>query len=420
MGFKHDLSVLADQVHAEIASQAGYFARVAQANTRRVLEAFSCRRVSEAHFAGTTGYGYDDTGRDALDAVYADVMGCEDALVRIQIVGGSHAIACALFGALSPGDTLLSVTGAPYDTLRGIIGLGDAPAPFGSLAHYGVHYRQVDMAPDGGPDWQGIRVALRACKPSAVFVQRSRGYSPRRALRIADIGQIASLAKGECPGAAVVVDNCYGEFVEEREPGHAGADLIAGSLTKNPGGGLALTGGYIAGRRDLVENAARRLTAPGIGRHCGATLGQNRSLFQGLFLAPHTVSQALTTAAFCAGLMEKLGYPVDPGPLDFRGDIVQRIRFGAPEPLLRFCRGLQAGSPVDSFAAPEPWDMPGYNCPVVMAAGAFVQGASIELTCDAPMRPPYDVFLQGGLTYEAGQAGVIAAARGVVDENFGR
>jgi cystathionine beta-lyase family protein involved in aluminum resistance len=409
----HNLSALANLVRAEIAPKTERFAAVARANTRRVLDAFASRRVSDSHFAGTTGYGYDDAGRDALDAVYADLMGCEDALARIQFVSGTHAIACALFAALSPGEVLLSAMGAPYDTLRGVIGLSDEPA-FGSLAHYGVTHRQVEVAGDGGPDWEGLRLALRAHQPGAVFLQRSRGYAARRALSIEEIERLTALVRQECPRANLVVDNCYGEFVEEREPGHAGADLVAGSLIKNPGGGLALTGGYVAGRRDLVDRAAARLTAPGLGRHCGATLGQNRALFQGLFLAPHTVSQALMTAAFCAGLMEKLGYTADPGPLEERGDIIQRIRFGAPEPLLRFCRGLQAASPVDSFAAPEPWDMPGYGCPVVMAAGAFVQGASIELSCDAPMREPYDAFLQGGLTYEAGQAGVLSAAEALL------
>ena len=409
------LSALAEQVRAEITPQTEVFAAVARENTRRVLDAFARHRVSDTHFAGTTGYGYDDTGRETLDAVFADLMGTEDALVRIQFVNGTHAIACALFGALSPGDVLLSAMGTPYDTLRGVIGLSDAPL-FGSLAHYGVGFAQVDTAADGGPDWDGLRMALRAHNPAAVFVQRSRGYAARRALSVDDIAQITALTKQECTRAVVVVDNCYGEFVEAREPGHAGADLVAGSLIKNPGGGLALTGGYVAGRRDLVERAAARLTAPGIGRHCGATLGQNRVLFQGLYLAPHTVSQALMTAAFCAGLMEKLGYIADPGPLEERRDIIQRIRFGAPEPLLRFCQGLQAVSPVDSFAAPEPWDMPGYDCPVVMAAGAFIQGASIELSCDAPMREPFDAFLQGGLTYEAGQAGVLSAAQALMKD----
>ncbi len=411
----HDsLEALAERAQARIAPRWEAFSRISHVNTRRVLEAFAHHRVSDGHFAGTTGYGYDDTGRDTLDAVYAEVMGAEDALVRIQFVNGTHAIACALFGALAPGGTLLSATGEPYDTLRGVIGLGDAPK-FGSLRHYGVHYREVGLTPDGLPDGDGLRTALRQGHVQAVFVQRSRGYNARKSLAVDDIGRLVALVKSEQPQTVVIVDNCYGEFVEDREPCHAGADLVAGSLIKNPGGGLALTGGYIAGRRALVDRAAARLTAPGIGRACGATLGQNRALYQGLFQAPHTVAQALMTAAFCAALMEDMGYRADPGPLEARHDIIQMIRFGAPEPLLRFCRGIQSGAPVDSFAAPEPWAMPGYDCPVVMAAGAFVQGASIELSCDAPMRPPYDAFLQGGLTYEAGKAGILAAARALME-----
>ncbi|MDR3207986.1 MAG: methionine gamma-lyase family protein [Oscillospiraceae bacterium] len=400
---------MAADTEAALAGRFADFSRVARGNTERVLGAFKRHRVSDAHFAGTTGYGYNDAGRETLDAVYAEVMGTEDALVRLQFVNGTHAIACALFGALSPGETLLSAVGAPYDTLGGVIGLSETP-PFGSLAHYGVGYVQADPAPDGGPDWAALTRLLRARPIRAALIQRSRGYGDRRALSMDEVERLTALVHGESPGTVVVVDNCYGEFVEEREPGHAGADLVAGSLIKNPGGGLALTGGYVAGRQALVERAAARLTAPGIGRACGATLGQNRALFQGLFLAPHTVSQALMTAAFCAGLMERLGFAADPGPLDARRDIIQRVRFGAPEPLLRFCQGLQAGSPVDAFAVPEPWAMPGYDHPVVMAAGTFVQGASIELSCDAPMRPPYDAFLQGGLTYEAGRMGVMRGA----------
>ncbi len=414
--FQLPLNMLADKAQALVADHFEAFSQVAHSNTRRVLDAFARHRVSDGHFAGTTGYGYDDAGRDVLEAIYADVMGAEDALVRIQFVNGTHAIACALFGALPPGGTLLSVTGEPYDTLRGVIGLGDTPK-FGSLRHFGAHFRQVEMTEDGLPDFPVVREALRTGEVDAVFIQRSRGYSNRQALSVAHIEALVGIIRQERPGAAVVVDNCYGEFVEEREPCHVGADLMAGSLIKNPGGGLAATGGYVAGRKDLVERAATRLTAPGIGRACGATLGQNRLLYQGLFQAPHTVSQALMTAAFCAALLQEMGYEASPGPLDERCDIIQMIRFGAPEPLLRFCSGLQSGSPVDSFVTPEPWAMPGYDCQVVMAAGAFVQGASIELSCDAPIRPPFDAFLQGGLTYESGKAGILSAARRISGQN---
>lgn len=410
------LSALAHEAQTEVTPCFEAFARAARENTRRVLKAFAAHRVSEAHFAGTTGYGYDDAGRAALDRIYAELMGAEDALVRIQFVSGTHAIACALFAALRPGDTLVSSVGSPYDTLRGVIGLTENSG-LGSLRDYGIAYREVPLTPDGAPDVNGLRAAMGDPSVKAVLVQRSRGYSARRALSVDDIEELIQVVKQANPAAAVIVDNCYGEFVETREPGHVGADLVAGSLIKNPGGGLALTGGYVAGRRGLVERAAARLTAPGIGGHCGATLGQNRALFQGLFQAPHVVSQALMTAAFCAALMEKLGYETDPKPLERRRDIIQMIRFGAPGPLLRFCRGIQKAAPVDGFATPEPWDMPGYDCPVVMAAGAFVQGASIELSCDAPMRAPFDAYLQGGLTYEAGYAGILSAAEALLEDD---
>ncbi|MDR0671923.1 MAG: methionine gamma-lyase family protein, partial [Oscillospiraceae bacterium] len=408
------LPALAAQAEAEVSACFAAFARTAHENTRRVLAALAAQRVSDGHFGGTTGYGYDDAGRAALDAVYANLMGAEDALVRVQFVSGTHAMACALFAALRPGDTLVSATGLPYDTLHGVIGLRGTD--MGSLRDYGVGFRSVALTPEGTPDWDALRQAVRNPAARAVLVQRSRGYEARRALSVEDIEALVRLVKAENPSSSVVVDNCYGEFTETREPCAVGADLVAGSLIKNPGGGLALTGGYVAGRHELVERAAARLTAPGIGRACGATLGQNRALFQGLFQAPHAVSQALMTAAFCAALMEKLGYETDPKPCAPRGDIIQMVRFGAPEPLLRFCRGVQAGAPVDSFAVPEPWAMPGYDCPVVMAAGTFVQGASLELSCDAPMRPPFDAYLQGGLTYEAGRAGVLTAAAALLEE----
>ena len=379
---------------------------VARENTRRVLEAFQEQRVSEPCFAGTTGYGYDDLGRETLDKVWARVFGAESALVRVNFVNGTHAIASALFAAVRPGDTLLSVMGAPYDTLRTAIGISGSA--HGSLRDYGVAYAQVDTL-DGGPDLDAIARAAREIRPAAALVQRSRGYDSRRALTVGEIGEIIRVIKSASPETSVVVDNCYGEFTDTVEPTMVGADLIAGSLIKNPGGGLAPSGGYIAGRADLVENAACRLTVPGIGGECGATFGLNRQLYQGLFLAPHTTAQALKTAALCAAMLEALGYETFPASGEFRSDIIQTVVLRSGENLLKFCRGIQSGSPVDSFVTPEAWQMPGYEDEVVMAAGAFIQGSSIELSCDGPMREPYMAFLQGGLTYEAGRLGVMAA-----------
>ena len=395
----------------------GQFARidaVASEKTERVLAAFQKHRVAESYFAGTTGYGYDDLGRDQLDAIYADLFGAEDALVRIGFVNGTHAISCALFGALKPGDTLVSAIGAPYDTLLGVIGVSDKGP--GSLKDYGIHYRQVDVTADDRPDVEGILKAAAEPGVKAVLIQRSRGYATRASLSVEEIGALCAAIRSVRQDVNILVDNCYGEFVETQEPTHVGADLVVGSLIKNPGGGLAPTGGYIAGRRDLVEAASMRLTTPGIGRECGSTLGNNRLLYQGLFLAPHTVAQAVKTAVFGAKVMELLGYRAEPASDDIRHDIIQMIHFGEPEKLKRFCRGIQKGAPVDSYVTPEPWDMPGYDCQVIMAAGAFIQGASIELSADAPMREPYTVYLQGGLTYESGKAGVLLAVEELLKE----
>lgn len=384
---------------------------VAEENTQRVLAAFQEHRVAEGYFAGTTGYGYDDLGRDKLDEIYAHLFGTEAALVRIQFVNGTHAITAALFGALKAGDVLLSAVGAPYDTLLGAIGVVDKGP--GSLKDYGVEHRQVDLL-DNQPDLEGMARAAADPRVKVVLIQRSKGYSTRASLSVAEIGEMCRVIKAANPGAAVIVDNCYGEFVETLEPTHVGADLCVGSLIKNPGGGLAPTGGYIAGRRDLVEGAAMRLTAPGIGGECGCTLGQNRLLYQGLFLAPHTVAQALKTAVFAAKVMELLGYETEPASSAVRHDIIQMIHMKEPEALKKFCRGIQMGAPVDSYVTPEPWDMPGYDCQVIMAAGAFIQGASIELSADAPMRPPYTVYLQGGLTFESGKLGVLLAVQALL------
>lgn len=394
----------------------GQFARIdaiAQINSQRVLAAFQKHRVAEGYFAGTTGYGYDDLGRDKLDEIYAELFGTQDALVRIQFVNGTHAIACALFGALKAGDVLVSAVGAPYDTLLGVVGTVDKGR--GSLKDYGVGYRQVELK-DDAPDRKGLAETVRDPKVKAVLIQRSKGYATRASLSVGEIGELCSIVRANNPEAVILVDNCYGEFVEEQEPTHVGADLVVGSLIKNPGGGLAPTGAYIAGRRDLVEGAAMRLTCPGIGRECGSTLGNNRLLYQGLFLAPHTVAQAVKTAVFAARLMENLGYGTQPRSDEVRHDIIQMIHLGGPEAVKRFCRGIQSGAPVDSYVTPEPWDMPGYDCPVIMAAGAFIQGASIELSADAPMREPYTVYLQGGLTYESGRIGVMLAVEELLRE----
>jgi cystathionine beta-lyase family protein involved in aluminum resistance len=403
-----ELMSLSEQAMKDIAPRFREIDMISQTNTEKVLSAFRQHRVSDGCFAGTTGYGYDDKGRDILDNIYADVFGAEAALVRIGFVNGTHAITAALFSAVKAGDTLLSATGLLYDTLQGAIGLTGGYR--GSLKDYGVGYAQVDLTAAGKPDIESIAKAAAGKNVSAVFVQRSRGYSTRAALTVAEIGEICGAVHRVNPRAAVIVDNCYGEFTESIEPTEAGADLIAGSLIKNPGGGLAPTGGYVAGRRELVEAAAYRLTSPGIGGECGSTLGNNRLLYQGFFMAPHTVAQALKTAVFCARLMELMGYKTSPAWDAPRSDLIQMVELGSPGLLTRFCKGIQSGAPVDSYVTPEPWDMPGYDCPVIMAAGAFIQGASIELSADGPMREPYCVYLQGGLTFESGKLGIMLAA----------
>ena len=402
-----ELFILADEVEETLRTAFNEIDRVAALNTCKVMEAFQDNRVSDACFAGTTGYGYDDLGRETLDKIYAQVFRTEAALVRTGFVNGTHALTAAMFSLLGPGDTLLSVTGAPYDTLRSAIGISGGY--HGSLKFYGVNYAQVELTSDGSPDYDAIKKRAIDTKVKAVMIQRSRGYEDRRALTVEEIGRICSAIKVANPSACILVDNCYGEFTDTIEPTELGADIIAGSLIKNPGGGIAPTGGYIAGKKELVERAAMRLTTPGIGGECGSTLGVNRLLFQGLFLAPHTVAQALKTAVFCAGMLERLGYETSPKSTEKRSDIIQMIRLGSAENMKRFCAGIQAGAPVDSYVTPEPWQMPGYDCPVIMAAGSFIQGSSIELSADGPFRPPYTVYLQGGLTYESGRLGIMMA-----------
>lgn len=403
---KPEVYELARQAEEEIRPQFERVDRIAMLNTRKVMTAFQDNKVSDSCFAGTTGYGYDDLGREVLDKVYAQVFCTEAALVRIGFVNGTHALSAALFGILKPGDTLLSVTGLPYDTLRNAIGIeGDC---HGSLKFYGINYKQVDLK-DGEADLEAIKAALADRSISAVLIQRSRGYENRKALSAEEIGEICSAVKSVAPNVTVMVDNCYGEFTGEHEPTEYGVDIMAGSLIKNPGGGLAPTGGYIVGRKDLVENAAMRLTTPGIGGECGASLGNNRLLFQGFFMAPHIVAQAIKTVTFCSAMMKKIGFESSPAPDKARNDIIQMVTLKNGENMKKFCRGVQAGAPVDSYVTPEPWQMPGYNVPVIMAAGAFVQGSSIELSADGPMREPYTLYVQGGITYESGKLGIMMA-----------
>lgn len=397
---------LARQAEEEIRPQFERIDRIAMLNTRKVMTAFQDSKVSDSCFAGTTGYGYDDLGREVLDKVYAQVFCTEAALVRIGFVNGTHALSAALFGILKPGDTLLSVTGHPYDTLRNAIGIeGDC---HGSLKFYGINYKQVDLK-NGEADLEAIKATLSDRSIAAVLIQRSRGYENRKALSAEEIGEICSAVKSISPNVTVMVDNCYGEFTGEHEPTEYGVDIMAGSLIKNPGGGLAPTGGYIVGRKDLVENAAMRLTTPGIGGECGASLGNNRLLFQGFFMAPHIVAQAIKTVTFCSAMMKKIGFESSPAPDEARNDIIQMVTLKNAENMKKFCRGVQAGAPVDSYVTPEPWQMPGYNVPVIMAAGAFVQGSSIELSADGPMREPYTLYVQGGITYESGKLGIMMA-----------
>ena len=402
-----DILIMSDRAEKRCTERFRQIDQTAQENTRRVLESFRSHRVSEACFSGTTGYGYDDLGRETLDKIYAELLGTESALVRIGFVNGTHALTTALFALAKPGETILSLTGLPYDTLQEAIGIrGNG---FGSLKFYGIEYQQVELDINGGPNYQGITEACKNPNVTAVLIQRSRGYASRKALTVDEIGQMIRTVREVRPDIHVMVDNCYGEFTDIREPGHVGADLMAGSLIKNPGGGVAPTGGYVAGREELVARAAVRLTTPGIGGECGASLGNNRLLFQGLFVAPHVVAQSLKTSVFCAAMMEELGIDSFPGVDEPRSDIIQTVRLGSEDRMKRFCRGIQKGAPVDSYVTPEPWAMPGYEDPVIMAAGAFIQGSSIELSADGPIREPYNIYVQGGITYESGKLGILYA-----------
>ena len=387
---------------------------ITEYNQLKVLKAFIKNGVSESSFAGSTGYGYDDRGREVLEKVMADCMGAEDSLIRHNFVSGTHTLTVALFGVLRPGDKVICLTGRPYDTITGVFGIDEKTD--GSLADFGVKYGQVELKPDGTPDIEEIKRVLSNEKPKMAYIQRSRGYSTRPSLKIADIEIIIKAIKETSPESIIMVDNCYGEFVETKEPTEIGADIIAGSLIKNPGGGIAPTGGYIAGRKDLIEKCAYRLTCAGVGREVGATLGHSRELYMGLFSAPHVVGEALKTAVYTASLFELLGFSVTPTSEEVRGDIIQCVTLGSAEGLIAFCQGMQSGAPVDSFVVPEPWDMPGYTDPVIMAAGAFTLGASIELSADGPLRPPYAAWMQGGINFHSAKAGVLLAAQKMLEK----
>jgi len=414
MEFSNELLTLAAKAEAALAERFAEIDRIAFENTQKVMEAFREHRVDEAMFNPTSGYGYDDRGRDALDRIWADVMDAEAAFVRHQIVNGTQALTIGLFGLLRPNDILFSIAGKPYDTLDEVIG-NAGEAGNGSLRDFGVEYRQADLHEDGSFDIEKITSVLKeeGERVKVVFIQRSKGYLNRKTLSVAMIGEIVPLVRKLAPNAYIVVDNCYGEFTETREPTAVGVDIIIGSLIKNPGGGMAETGGYIAGTARAVELASYRLTSVGCGLEVGASMGQNKPMFKGLFYAPHTTAQALKTACLAAYIFgeEGLGFPVEPKWNEPRYDIIQSVITGSREGLCAFCRGIQAGSPIDSFVTPEPWAMPGYSDEVIMAAGAFTQGSSIELSADGPLRPPYTAFFQGGLTYESGKIGILSAAK---------
>ncbi len=384
-------------------------------NQYKVLDAFQKNRIKDMHFSWNTGYGYDDPGRDAIERVYADIFHTEAALVRPIIVNGTHALSLTLMGILRPGDELIYCTGSPYDTLEEVIGIrGEGK---GSLKEYGVTYKQVELTPDGRIDLEALENAISPAT-KMITVQRATGYGWRKAISIEEIEEWAKFVKGINPNIILMTDNCYGEFLHTKEPTDVGVDVIAGSLIKNPGGGLALTGGYIAGRQDLIEKISYRMTSPGIGGECGLTFGQTRTMLQGLFIAPKTVNGAVKGAILCAKAFEKLGFDICPKAEDIRSDIIQAVKLGSPEGVIAFCKGIQAAAPVDSHVSPEPWAMPGYEDPVIMAAGAFVQGSSIELSADAPIREPYVVYFQGGLTYEHSKFGVIKALQELYDKEL--
>lgn len=411
LGISRNVLDFGTKIEGELKTRFEEIDKNAEFNQMKVIKAMQENRVSDIHFAATTGYGYNDLGRDTLEAVYASVFHTESALVRPNLISGTHALSIALSGNLRPGDELLSPAGKPYDTLEEVIGIRES---VGSLKEYGVVYRQVDLLPDGTFDYGSIEKAINE-KTRLVTIQRSKGYDTRPTFSVSQIGELIAFIKNIKPEVICMVDNCYGEFVERIEPSDVGADMIVGSLIKNPGGGLAPIGGYIAGRTDCIDRASYRLTAPGLGKEVGASLGLNQSFYQGLFLSPTVVAGALKGAVFAANVYERLGFPVVPDGSQSRHDIIQAVTFGNPEGVIAFCQGIQAAAPVDSFVTPEPWDMPGYDAPVIMAAGAFVQGSSIELSADAPIKPPYAVYFQGGLTWYHAKLGILMSLQKLLD-----
>ncbi|NLB80397.1 MAG: hypothetical protein GX800_01990 [Clostridiaceae bacterium] len=401
-----------NNIKDEIKTKLEAIKSVAMYNQIKVLSAFARNKISTQHFNGTTGYGYDDIGRDALDLIYADIFQAEDALVRHTIISGTHAISLCLFAVLRPGDTLVSLTGKPYDTLEQVIGGGNSD--LGSLKDFGIKYKQAELT-EGKIDHNNIMSTIDQ-NTKAVLIQKSRGYDWRSSLTNIEIGEIIKKVKAFNENIICLVDNCYGEFVEKDEPSAYGADLVAGSLIKNPGGGLAPTGGYIVGKSEYIKRAAYKLNSVGLGKHIGATLDTNRLILQGVFMAPHIVGEAMQTAVLCGAAFEKLGFDVSPGLHDDRSDTIQAIKFGCAQSVIEFCKGIQKGSPIDSFVTPEPWDMPGYSHKVIMAAGGFVQGSSIELSADAPIKPPYIVYMQGGLTFESAFTAIACAVQNIADK----
>ena len=411
MGIDDKVYKLSESILEGLSDRFNEIDRIAEINQLKVVKAMQESKVSEACLLGTTGYGYNDIGRDTLEEVYSRIFHTEAALVRPQITCGTHALALALMSNLRPGDELLSPVGKPYDTLEEVIGIRPS---MGSLAEYGITYSQVDLLSNGDYDYEGIRKAIND-KTKLVTIQRSKGYQTRRSLSVESIGELISFIKSIRSDIICMVDNCYGEFVEEIEPTDVGADMVVGSLIKNPGGGLAPIGGYIAGKTACIENAARRLTSPGLGKEVGASLGILKDFYQGLFLAPTVTASALKGAIFASAMFEKAGFPVLPNSVEERVDIIQAVTFGNPEGVIAFCKGIQAAAPIDSFVSPEPWDMPGYDAPVIMAAGAFVSGSSIELSAGGPIKPPYAVYFQGGLTWPHAKFGILKAFQSVYD-----
>ena len=413
-GISLEIIDFCEGVYKELQTKISDVRDIAKHNQIKVLSAFHDNKISDTHFHGTTGYGYNDGGREAIDAVYAQAFEAEDALVRHNIINGTHAISLCLYAVLRPGDTLVSVTGKPYDTLEEVIGIRGEYC--GSLKDFGINYKQVELT-EGKVNHNNIMSTIDD-NTRAVLIQKSKGYDWRRSLTNSDIKEIIKFVKRIRKDIICIVDNCYGEFAECYEPTSCGADLMAGSLIKNPGGGLASTGGYVAGRKDLVEKAAYRLNSVGLGKHVGATLDTNREILQGFFMAPHVVAESMITALFCGTVFKKLGFEVCPDVDEYRSDIIQAVKLGSEEGVIKFCQGIQKGAPVDSFVTPVPWDMPGYSHKVIMSAGAFTQGASIELSADAPIKPPYIAYMQGGLTFDSAYVGVLCAVQNLVDNGL--